>query len=242
MPSTPTSWPRRSGTVSHGGRRFADPTLIDVDEVIAELERCRRSRLHNVPALAAIGEARAALPDVPHVAVFDIAFHATIGEHAATWCRAAGAMNGRSPLRVPRHRGAWSLPSYRSIGSSRHLGGGCSVDGCPEGSISGHDDGVQPTEGVPMATRSGSIDPAVLPICREHGLSPRRPRGLPSTSGPIALGGLDDERDSGSTRTGSPPWSRWRWRRRTGRPRVRRCRREPGRRPSCDRRAARAPG
>ena len=51
--------------VVHGGRRFAHPTLID-DEVIAEIEALSPlAPLHNVPALAAIGEARAALPDVP---------------------------------------------------------------------------------------------------------------------------------------------------------------------------------
>ena len=64
--------------VVHGGARYTEPVLIDdrVEEAIDELSRI--APLHNTPALRAIREARAALPDVPHVAVFDTAFHSTI--------------------------------------------------------------------------------------------------------------------------------------------------------------------
>lgn len=182
----------------HGGRRFVDPTLID-DEVIAEIEALSPlAPLHNVPALAAIGEARAALPDIPHVAVFDTAFHATIGEHAATYA-------------VPRRwRDEWGVRRYGFHGIAVqwvasqlpvdrlvacHLGGGCSVTAVLKGRSVDTTMGFSPLEGVPMATRSGSIDPAVLPyLVREHGLSlEEAERELEHESGLTALGGLDDE-------------------------------------------------
>lgn len=69
----------------HGGARFVAPAVID-DAVIAAIEELRRlAPLHNQPALDAIRGARAELQDVPHVAVFDTAFHTTIPEEAATY-------------------------------------------------------------------------------------------------------------------------------------------------------------
>ena len=70
--------------VVHGGTRFSEPVLID-DEVERELAALAElAPLHNGPAVAAIDAARRALPDVPHVAVFDTAFHARMPAEAAT--------------------------------------------------------------------------------------------------------------------------------------------------------------
>ncbi len=71
--------------VVHGGRRLVEPTLIDdaVRASIAELEAI--APLHNAPALAGIDAASRAFPAVPHVAVFDTAFHVTIPAEAATY-------------------------------------------------------------------------------------------------------------------------------------------------------------
>ena len=71
--------------VVHGGARFREPVLIDeeVRREIHELEAL--APLHNAPAVRAIAQAQRALPDVPHVAVFDTAFHATIPDEAATY-------------------------------------------------------------------------------------------------------------------------------------------------------------
>jgi acetate kinase len=184
--------------VVHGGTRFVQPTLID-DDVVSELDALTPlAPLHNVPALAAIREARSALPDIPHVAVFDTAFHASMPEHAATYA-------------VPRRwREDWGVRRYGFHGiavewvSSQvpaarlvvcHLGGGCSVTAVRDGMSVDTTMGFSPLEGVPMATRSGSIDPAVLPyLVREHGLSLEEvDRQLERESGLAALGGLDDE-------------------------------------------------
>ena len=71
--------------VVHGAAQLVEPTLIDAAVVatIRELESI--APLHNAPALAGIDAAMYALPSVPHVAVFDTAFHVTIPVEAATY-------------------------------------------------------------------------------------------------------------------------------------------------------------
>src|SRR6185503_8000113 len=71
--------------VVHGGDRFREPVVVDpaVREALGELSEL--APLHNGPALEAMDRAQVAFPDVPHVAVFDTAFHATILAAAATY-------------------------------------------------------------------------------------------------------------------------------------------------------------
>jgi acetate kinase len=183
--------------VVHGGARFREPALIN-DEVLAAIEELLSlAPLHNEPALRAIREAQAALPDVPHVAVFDTAFHASIPEEAATYA-------------VPRRwREDWGVRRYgfhglavqsvvERVEAKRlvvcHLGGGCSVTAVLEGRSVDTTMGFSPLEGVPMATRSGSVDPgALLYLLRERGLSVDELDGaLEHESGLAALGGLDE--------------------------------------------------
>jgi acetate kinase len=183
--------------VVHGGARFVQPVRID-DEVIAAIEQLRAlAPLHNEPALRAIREAQAALPDSPHVAVFDTAFHSAIPEAAATYA-------------VPkRWRADWGIRRYgfhgiavqsvlEQLSAKRivvcHLGGGCSVTAVLDGASVDTTMGFSPLEGVPMATRSGSVDPgALLYLLRERGLSPDElDDALEHDSGLGAIGGLDD--------------------------------------------------
>jgi acetate kinase len=183
--------------VVHGGARFVAPTLID-DAVIAAIEELRPlAPLHNEPALEAIRAAKAALPEVPHVAVFDTAFHSTIPEGAATYA-------------IPRRwREDWGIRRYgfhgiavqsvaERVEAERlvvcHLGGGCSVTAVLRGRSVDTTMGFSPLEGVPMATRSGSIDPgALFYVMREHGLTVEElDQALEHESGLAALGGLDD--------------------------------------------------
>ena len=183
--------------VVHGGARFRDPVLIDEDVVDAIRDLSTLAPLHNRPALAAIEEARRALPAVPHVAVFDTAFHATIPERAATYA-------------IPsRWREEWGVRRYGFHGLAVesvaervrvrrlvvcHLGGGCSVTAVLDGRSVDTTMGFSPLEGVPMATRSGSVDPgALLYLLRERGLSVEElDASLEHDSGLAALGGLDE--------------------------------------------------
>jgi acetate kinase len=182
--------------VVHGGARYTEPVLIDdrVEEAIDDLSRI--APLHNKPALHAIREARAALPDVPHVAVFDTAFHSTIPQVASTYA-------------IPQAWRDWGVRRYgfhgiavQSVVSQLdagrivvcHLGGGCSVTAVLDGRSIDTTMGFSPLEGVPMATRSGSVDPgAIVYLLRERGLSvDELDAALEHESGLAALGGLDD--------------------------------------------------
>jgi acetate kinase len=183
--------------VVHGGARFRDPVVVDdeVTEAIRELSPL--APLHNTPALSAIGEARRALPELEHVAVFDTAFHATIPDEAATYAVPARWRDEWGVRRYGFHglAVAWvaeRVPVRRLVVC--HLGGGCSVTAVLDGRSVDTTMGFSPLEGVPMATRSGSVDPgALLYLLREEGLAvDELDRALEHESGLAALGGLDD--------------------------------------------------
>ncbi len=183
--------------VVHGGARFRDPVVIDDEVTQAIRELSALAPLHNAPALRAIDEARRMLPAVPQVAVFDTAFHATIPDEAATYA-------------VPRRwREEWGIHRYGFHGLAVasvaeqvrvprlvacHLGGGCSVTAVLDGRSLDTTMGFSPLEGVPMATRSGSIDPgALFYLLRAHDMSVEAlDAALEHESGLVALGGLDD--------------------------------------------------
>ncbi|HET8751477.1 MAG TPA: acetate kinase, partial [Gaiellaceae bacterium] len=189
--------------VVHGGRRFAGPALVDdeVERAIEELSAL--APLHNRPALEEIRRARASLRDVPHVAVFDTAFHRTIPAAASTYA-------------VPeRWREEWDVHRYGFHGISLqwvasqvkverlvvcHLGGGCSVTAVRGGRSVDTTMGFSPLEGVPMATRSGSVDPgALLYLLRERLLGLEElEQALEHESGLAGLsgGGSGDVRDA----------------------------------------------
>jgi acetate kinase len=156
--------------VVHGGSRFRSPVVL-ADGVIHELEAVAElAPLHNGPALRAIAEARAALPQVPHVAVFDTAFHATIPEIAFAYALPERWREDWGIRRYGFHGlsvqwAAEQVPAQRLVVC--HLGGGCSVTAVLEGRSIDTTMGFSPLEGVPMATRSGSVDPeAVLHLLR----------------------------------------------------------------------------
>jgi acetate kinase len=183
--------------IVHGGRFFTEAARID-DEVLARIRNVAvLAPLHGGHAIDGIDAARAAAPDVPHVAVFDTAFHRTIPAEAATYA-------------IPqRWREEWGIRRYGFHGLAVasvadrirvrrlvvcHLGGGCSVTAVLDGRSVDTTMGFSPLEGVPMATRSGSVDPgALVHVLREHGLDVEElDRVLEQDSGLAALGGLDE--------------------------------------------------
>ncbi|HET7567775.1 MAG TPA: acetate kinase [Gaiellaceae bacterium] len=191
--------------VVHGGPRFDAPCVVDgaVERAIEELVPL--APLHNPPALEWIRRAREALPDVPHVAVFDTAFHRTMPREASTYAVPA------------RWREEWDVHRYGFHGINVqwvaeqvrvprlvvcHLGGGCSVTAVRNGRSVDTTMGFSPLEGVPMATRSGSVDPgALLYLLREGKLSrDELEQQLEHESGLAALSGGG----SGDVREASP--------------------------------------
>ena len=191
--------------VVHGGRRFVEPVVVDdaVERAIDELAVL--APLHNPPALEAIRRARSALPDVPHVAVFDTAFHRTMPAAASTYA-------------IPeRWREEWDVRRYGFHGINvqwvasqvdvprlvvAHLGGGCSVTAVLDGRSVDTTMGFSPLEGVPMATRSGSVDPtALLYLLREKRLTQEKlADALEHASGLAGLSG----HASGDVREATP--------------------------------------
>jgi acetate kinase len=181
--------------IVHGGSRFIEPTPLDDDIVSALDELCELAPLHNPPAVDAIRRARQELPNLPHVAVFDTAFHHTIPPLASTYLlperyRALGIRRfGFHGLSV-----AWvaeQVPVARLVVC--HLGGGCSVTAVRDGRSVDTTMGFTPLEGVPMATRPGPVDPGALLYLLRLGVTPAElEQALEHESGLLALGGTAD--------------------------------------------------
>jgi acetate kinase len=161
--------------------------------------------LHNPPSLETLAAAEQELPSVPHVAVFDTAFHATIPPEARTypvpekWTREWGirryGFHGLSHAYCARRAAEMlgRLPeSLRLV--ICHLGHGCSASAVRGGRCVDTTMGFTPLEGLMMGTRSGSIDPGiVLFVQQHHGLTPdqvetalNRESGLLGVSGATA--------------------------------------------------------
>jgi acetate kinase len=149
-----------------------EPTRID-GELEARLQKLvELAPLHNRPAVEAIEAARRALPAVPHVAVFDTAFHATIPDVAATYALPEA---WRREIRRYGFHGLSVQWAAQQVSVSRlvvcHLGGGCSVTAVRDGRSVDTTMGFTPLEGVPMSTRAGSVDPGALIHLLRHGIS-----------------------------------------------------------------------
>jgi acetate kinase len=195
--------------VVHGGTRFVRATLID-DEVEAEIEALSDlAPLHNPPALAGIRAARAALPDIPHVAVFDTAFHATISPAARDY-----AIDADVAARTRIRRFGFHGTSHRYVSRVAaevlgrvgdpelklvvlHLGNGASATAVQGGRSLDTSMGLTPLEGLVMGTRSGDIDPAIpLYLAREHGYTIEQlDELLNRRSGLLGLSGRSDMRE-----------------------------------------------
>jgi acetate kinase len=158
--------------VVHGGTTFTRPTVVDGD-VLTGIESLEPfAPLHQAVAVATIRAAMDRLTAIPHVGVFDTAFHATLDEPA--W---------RYP--VPRAWDEWGIRRFGFHGLSvewsvertasllgrpaaelgllvAHLGNGCSVTAVAGGRSVATSRGMTPLEGLMMGTRSGSIDPGVI--------------------------------------------------------------------------------
>ncbi|WP_028066120.1 acetate/propionate family kinase [Solirubrobacter soli] len=188
--------------VVHGGERFSAPVLINDAVVAAIRDLSVLAPLHNPANADGIEIARRAFPDVPHVAVFDTAFHATLPPRAFTYA-------------VPR---SWNVRRYGFHGTSHayvsreaarlignpdanvivlHLGNGASASAVSAGRSIDTSMGLTPLEGLVMGTRSGDVDPAlVLHVRRTRNLSTDEIDAvLNSRSGMLALAGDNDMRE-----------------------------------------------
>jgi acetate kinase len=159
--------------VVHGGARFTGPTLID-DGVEAEIRALSvLAPLHNPANAAGIAAARRAMPGIPHVAIFDTAFHATLSPAAYTYAIDAQLAAEHGIRRYGFHGTSHKYVSERAAGLIGrpvdelriivlHLGNGASATAVQGGVSIDTSMGMTPAQGLVMGTRSGDIDPAVL--------------------------------------------------------------------------------
>ncbi len=169
--------------VVHGGPDLYRPTIVD-DDLIARLEDLAAlAPLHNPPAILGIELARKALPDLPHVAVFDTAFFHDLPPAAATyaidreiaerWHIRRYGFHGTSHQYVSEQAAAFlALPAASLRQIVLHLGNGASASAIVGGRPVETSMGMTPMEGLVMGTRSGDVDPGILTyLVREAGMS-----------------------------------------------------------------------
>jgi len=192
--------------VVHGGEDIRAATLID-DGVLEVIRRnIPLAPLHNPPNLAGIGAAAEAMPGTPQVAVFDTAWLATLPDHAFRYAVPGSWYTDWHVRRYGFHGTSHRYVTARAaelLGKppgevnliTAHLGNGCSMTAVAAGKAVDHSMGMTPLQGLVMGTRSGDIDPAVVPyMARNAGLSlDEIDRQLNNRSGLLGVSGLSND-------------------------------------------------
>ena len=208
-PSLATHAPIAVGhRVVQGGRRFFGPAIVDdkVEQDIADL--IPLAPLHNGANLAGVRSGRRVFPDIPHVTVFDTAFHTTMPDAASLY---AIDRETAERYRIRKYGAHGTSHKYVSEATAEflgrpleeldtivmHIGNGASVCAVQGGKSVDTSMGMTPLEGLVMGSRSGDIDPAVLfHLHRKAGLSVDELDDLLNRrSGLVGLTGTNDVRD-----------------------------------------------
>ena len=164
--------------VVHGGDRFSKSVLIDNNVIKAIEDFIELAPLHNPPSLVTINESRQILSGIPHVAVFDTAFYYEMPERAYLY---AIPYKFYEKYKIRKYGFHGTSHRYVSEQASRllnrplnelklitcHLGNGCSITAVKNGKAIDTSMGFTPLEGLVMGTRSGDMDPAIIPYIME---------------------------------------------------------------------------
>jgi acetate kinase len=168
--------------VVHGGEALTESVQIDESVLATIREMIPLAPLHNPANLAGIEAAMLAMPNVPHVATFDTAFHATMPPAAFRYAvpeewytdhkvRRYG-FHGTSHLYVTRRMAAILGKPVEEVNLiTCHLGNGGSITAVRNGESIDTSMGLTPLEGIVMGTRSGDIDPAIVEYMLSCGLT-----------------------------------------------------------------------
>lgn len=196
--------------VVHGGDQFRRPTRVTAD-VVAAVERLGAlAPLHNPASAACMRTAGIRWPDVPQVAVFDTAFHASIPEYAARYAIPEDVYKAQRVKRYGFHgisvemacrdaAGFLGVPGSSLNAVVAHVGNGASVTAVRGGMSVDTSMGMTPLEGLVMGTRSGDIDPSIVLLMQREGATPDEvDEILNHRSGMLALAGTADMRDVGA--------------------------------------------
>ena len=192
----------------HGGDAFRSTVVID-DAVLEKLrELSPLAPLHNPPGIAGIEAAREALPDVPHVAIFDTAFFSTLPPEAYTYAIPADiaaehgirkyGFHGTSHSYVSRRAAEFLGRDYGELKQIVcHLGNGASISAIDRGVAVDTSMGLTPLAGLVMGTRAGDVDPGLHAFLgRELGMDLQEVDNLLNKkSGMLGLAGVTDFRD-----------------------------------------------
>jgi acetate kinase len=189
----------------HGGEKFTEGTLI-TDEILAEMEKLNPlAPLHNPVMLAGIREMRRLFPAVPHVAVFDTAFHHTLPAHAFLYGIPYELYEKKAVRRYGFHGSSHNYVALRAAQFlkrrpnelrtvSCHLGNGSSLCAVDHGRSIDTTMGFTPLEGMIMGTRCGDLDPGVIGFLERDGLtSAQVDEMLNKKSGLLGLSGVSSD-------------------------------------------------
>lgn len=206
--------------VVHGGEFFTESVLIN-DEVIQAISDCvPLAPLHNLANLVGIQAAQLVLPQLPHAAIFDTAFHQTMPETAyryavpSSWyqdhhIRRYGFHGTSHRFVIQRASEILMRPVTELNLLSAHLGNGCSVAAVQGGQCVDTTMGFTPLEGLVMGTRSGDIDPALIFHLEKSGLALREiEHALNHESGLLGLSELSNDMRTLSEQYESNPGAR----------------------------------
>ena len=160
--------------VLHGGEKFTASIIVDEAVKAGIKEVIPLGPLHNPANLSGIEACEKAMPGVPQVAVFDTAFHQTMPEKAFMYALPYeyykdymvrrygfhGSSHRFISAEAAKYLGRENDPELKVV--TCHLGNGSSFAAVKGGKCMDTSMGITPLEGIPMGTRSGSIDPAIL--------------------------------------------------------------------------------
>ena len=200
--------------VVHGGEHFVNATLIDSEVIETIRSLIPLAPLHNGANLEGIIVARKAAADIPQVAVFDTAFHATMPEEAYRYALPEEIYTKHHIRRYGFHGTSHAYVSQKAaeiLGEdlkdlnliTLHLGNGASACAIERGKSIDTSMGFTPLEGLVMGSRSGDVDPAILLYMqRELGMSVEEvDRVLNKESGLLGLCSQNDLRTIVGTST-----------------------------------------
>ncbi|HVI82228.1 MAG TPA: acetate/propionate family kinase [Chthoniobacterales bacterium] len=189
----------------HGGEKFTEGTLI-TDEILAEMEKLNSlAPLHNPVMLAGIREMRRLYPAVPHVAVFDTAFHHTLPAYAFLYAIPHELYEKKAVRRYGFHGSSHNYIALRAAQFlkrrpnelrlvSCHLGNGSSLCAVDHGRSIDTSMGFTPLEGLIMGTRCGDVDAGVIGFLERDGLtSAQIDEMLNKKSGLLGLSGVSSD-------------------------------------------------
>ncbi|MDY3207662.1 acetate kinase [Clostridium baratii] len=192
--------------VVHGGEKYSESVIVD-EEVISYLEECSKlAPLHNPCNITGIKECKKLMKDTPMIAVFDTAFNQTLPEKAYIY---PIDYNLYKEYKIRKYGFHGTSHKYVSMKLAEvmgkdikdlkiitcHLGNGASIAAVKNGKCIDTTMGFTPLAGIPMGTRSGNIDPSIIPyLIEECGYTIEEvSKSLNNSSGVLGISGVSSD-------------------------------------------------